>query len=103
MGQAENNGIKKSILTIKGGNQRIADKAGIAIAQTHGPYPMAVEEYPEVHEYLLTVVEKMCAICELLECPYLIIHPMVVRNRKEEWERNMEMYRKHGMIMFSKN
>ena len=87
-----------------------ADKAGIAIAQTHGPYPMSVPEFPEVHEYLLTVVEKMCAICELLECPYLIIHPIIVRNRQEEWELNMQMYRKlmpaakkHGVIICLEN
>ncbi|MBO5868536.1 MAG: hypothetical protein J6Q54_06495 [Oscillospiraceae bacterium] len=36
-----------------------ADKAGIAFAQAHGPYPMSVDEYPHVHPYLLMVVEKM--------------------------------------------
>lgn len=71
-----------------------ADKYGIAFAQAHGPFPMHVAEYPEVHEYLLTVTEKMCAICELLECPYLIIHPIIVRNRREEREKNLQMYRK---------
>ena len=71
-----------------------ADKAGVAFAQAHGPFPMWAEDYPENHEYLIAVVEKMCAICQLLECPYLIVHPIIVRNRQEEWEKNMEMYRK---------
>ena len=71
-----------------------ADKAGVAFAQAHGPFPMWAEDHPEIHEYLLAVVEKMCAICQLLECPYLIVHPIIVRNRQEEWEKNMEMYRK---------
>ena len=71
-----------------------ADKVGVAFAQAHGPFPMWAEDYPEIHEYLITVVEKMCAICALLECPYLIVHPIIVRNRQEEWEKNMEMYRK---------
>ena len=71
-----------------------ADKCGVAFAQAHGPYPLHVEEYPHVHEYLLTVVEKMLGICQMLECPYLVVHPIIVRNRREEWERNMEMYRK---------
>ena len=71
-----------------------ADKHGIAFAQAHGPFPMYVPEFPEIHQYLLMVVEKMCAICQLLECPYLIVHPIIVRNRQEEWERNLEMYRK---------
>ena len=52
-----------------------ADKAGIAFAQAHGPFPLVVPEFPEVHEYLLTVVEKMLAICQLLECPALIVIP----------------------------
>lgn len=71
-----------------------ADKCGIAFAQAHGPYPMWVEEYPEIHEYLLTVVEKMCAICQLLECPILVVHPMIIPNRDGGFERNLEMYRK---------
>lgn len=71
-----------------------ADKYGVAFAQAHGPYPMTVAEHPHVYEYLLTVVEKMLAICQLLECPMLIVHPVIVRNRQEEWELNMQMYRR---------
>jgi sugar phosphate isomerase/epimerase len=71
-----------------------ADKNGIVFAQAHGPFPLVVPEFPEVHEYLLTVVEKMLAICQLLECPALIVHPIIVRNRQEEWELNLKMYRR---------
>lgn len=71
-----------------------ADKHGIAFAQAHGPYPLDVEEYPEVHEYLLGVVEKMLGICQMLECPMLVIHPMIIADKEEEIDRNMEMYRK---------
>ncbi|MBQ8797613.1 MAG: sugar phosphate isomerase/epimerase [Oscillospiraceae bacterium] len=71
-----------------------ADKVGIAFAQAHGPYPMSVEGHPEAHEYLLTVVEKMLAICQMMECPILVVHPMIIRNRQQEFQLNMEMYRK---------
>lgn len=71
-----------------------ADKYDVAFAQAHGPFPLWVEDYPETHEYLLTVVEKMCAICQLLECPVLVVHPMIFADREEEFARNMEMYRK---------
>lgn len=70
-----------------------ADKCGIAFPQAHGPFPLWVEEFPEVHAYLLTVVEKMCAICQLLECPILVVHPMTLPDRQEEFQRNLEMYR----------
>lgn len=70
-----------------------ADKCGISFAQAHGPFPLDVPEFPEVHAYLLTVVEKMLAICQLLECPALIVHPIIVRNKQEEWEKNLKMYR----------
>lgn len=87
-----------------------ADKCGIVFGQAHGPFPLAVEGYPEIHEYLLTVVEKMCAICQLLECPVLVVHPIVVRNRQEEWERNLKMYRhfiptakKYGVMICLEN
>ena len=71
-----------------------ADKYGIAFAQAHGPFPLTVKGHPEVHTYLLTVVEKMCAICQMLECPILVVHPIVVADRKQEWELNLAMYRK---------
>lgn len=71
-----------------------ADKYGVAFAQAHGPYPMWVEAYPETHEYLLTVVEKMLAICQMLECPILVVHPMIIPGRQESFRRNLEMYRK---------
>lgn len=71
-----------------------ADKYGIAFAQAHGPFPMWVEAYPEIHEYLISIVEKMCAICQLLECPILVVHPMIIPNRDGGFERNLQMYRK---------
>ena len=70
-----------------------ADKCGIAFPQAHGPFPLWVEDHPEVHDYLIAVVEKMCAICRLLECPILVVHPMTLPDRQEEFRRNLEMYR----------
>ena len=55
---------------------------------------MTVKGHPEVHEYLLTVVEKMCVICQMLDCPILVVHPIVVADRKQEWELNLAMYRR---------
>ncbi len=71
-----------------------ADKCGIVFAQAHGPFPLWVEEFPDNYEYLITVVEKMCAICQLLQCPILVVHPVNIPGRQEEFRRNLEMYRR---------
>lgn len=71
-----------------------ADKCGIIFGQAHGPFPMNVEGHPEAHEYLLSVVEKMCAICQMLQCPVLVVHPMNFPDKKQEIQENLNMYRK---------
>lgn len=70
-----------------------ADKYGIAFAQAHAPFPMHVPGHPEVLEYLIMVVQKMLALCKMLECPYLIVHPSNFPSKKQEFEENMAMYR----------
>ena len=71
-----------------------ADKYGIAFAQAHAPFPMHVPGHPEVLEYLVMAVQKMLAICQMLECPYLIVHPSCFPSKKEEFAENMAMYRR---------
>lgn len=71
-----------------------AKKYGIEFAQAHAPFPMDVEGHPEVLEYLIMVVEKMLGLCQMLECPYLIVHPNTVQGRQKEWESNISMYRR---------
>ena len=70
-----------------------AEKHGLSFGQLHAPFPVWVEGKDDVNAYMITVVEKCLAICELLDCPALVVHPIVRPSKAEEWEINMAMYR----------
>ena len=70
-----------------------AEKHGIAFGQMHAPFPLWVENKPEVNAYMITVVEKCAALCRFLSCPLLVVHPVTRPTKEEEREVNMAMYR----------
>ena len=70
-----------------------ADRHGIAFGQMHAPFPLWVQDKPEVNAYMITVVDKCAALCQYLHCPALVVHPITRPTKEEEWEVNMAMYR----------
>ena len=74
------------------------DKAGIAVAQSHSPFPLYVEgidNADEMNAHLIDVVEKCCAVCKLMGCPATVVHSWTcVSNLEHEREVNLTMYRK---------
>ncbi len=54
-----------------------ADKIGISYCQMHAPFPVYVDNNDSANEALTDSVIKSMAVCELFECPYLIVHPIV--------------------------
>ena len=80
------------------------DKAGIEVTQSHAPFPLYVEGFEnsdELNANLIDSVEKCCAICQLMGCPAIVVHPWTfVADKKREREVNLAMYRK--MIPFGK-
>lgn len=71
-----------------------AEKAGIAFAQAHAPFPLYVEGDPAYNDYLVFVVERLLEVCRYLGCPALVVHPIKEADKAREWELNMAMYRK---------
>lgn len=71
-----------------------AQKHGISLAMAHAPFPMNSEEHPEYNDYIVDSVIKLMAVCQYLQIPSLVVHPITCKDRTKEWELNMQMYPK---------
>lgn len=87
-----------------------AERHGVSFGQMHAPFPLWVEDKPEVNEYMIATVEKCAAVCAFFGCPALVVHPITRPTKEEEWEVNMTMYRamipaakKYGVKMCLEN
>ncbi len=70
-----------------------ARKYGVAFGQTHAPFPSWWPGNDARNDYLSMALQKCAALCGYLNCPYLIVHPAVLGDPKEEWRVNMAMYK----------
>ena len=70
-----------------------AARHGVAFGQAHAPYPLYWPGNERRNEYLRMALEKCVALCGALNCPYLIVHPAVADDPKEEWRVNMDMFK----------
>ena len=69
-----------------------SEKYGVKIAQMHAPFPIWHENDRAVTDYLLQVLEKICAVCAYIGCPILIVHPHNAKDESETERANLEMY-----------
>ena len=84
----------EDILTFFTPLKEAAEKHGISFAQMHAPAPVWIPDRPELTDYILMAVEKCLEVCRFVGCPALVVHPDRQRNKDDEWEHNMSMYRK---------
>ncbi|MBE6597652.1 MAG: sugar phosphate isomerase/epimerase [Ruminococcaceae bacterium] len=49
-------------------------KYGIAIAQAHAPFPPYFAGRKDILDYMIEVYKKIIAVCDIIDCPYLVIH-----------------------------
>ncbi|MEA4890594.1 MAG: sugar phosphate isomerase/epimerase [Clostridiaceae bacterium] len=74
-----------------------ADHAGIVFGQMHAPMPSYTGDVQE-DEHLFGLMLKSIAICRQLNCPYIVIHPCIMAERKydrlinESRELNIAFY-----------
>jgi len=71
-----------------------SEKHDVAIAMAHAPFPMAFEGKDAVNDYIIMAVEKIIAIMGYLNCPALVVHPVVRDDKQVEWETNLSIYRR---------
>lgn len=71
-----------------------AEKYGVSFSQMHAPFPLWIKENEEVNDYMIMVVDKICAICQYVGCPALVCHPITRSEKATELETNLQMYRR---------
>lgn len=71
-----------------------AEKHGVAFSQMHAPFPVWVENRPDVTDYIFMAMEKILALCEYVHCPAIVVHSVKYPDKAKEIEINMEVYRR---------
>lgn len=71
--------------------KRASNKYDVEIAQMHAPFPTWHED-ANITDYMISVTEKVCALCEYLDCPALVIHPNNCKDKAERIRTNLQMY-----------
>lgn len=84
-------------------HKEAAKRHHIAFGQMHAPFPVYLPGNEDMNRFLVEVMRKSMAICQLLDCPYLVVHPAILAHElgKEEEKRvNYAFYR--ALIPFAK-
>ena len=70
-----------------------ADALGLRFGQMHAPFPVYVDGNDEANRALFDSFVKCMAVCEAIDCPNLIIHPIAWKGTpEEEREKNIAFY-----------
>ncbi len=78
--------------------KQAADESGIVFSQVHAPM-LFYEDSPEIYEAKMETTRRMFRVCEILESPYLVIHPKMFadgingENAEKYLSVNVEFYR----------
>lgn len=70
-----------------------AEKAGIAFAQMHSPFPVFVKDREDINAYLLQATEKCLEVAKFLGCPAVVVHPTGRSTKEKEYNFNLSFYR----------
>ncbi|MBR6737609.1 MAG: sugar phosphate isomerase/epimerase [Clostridia bacterium] len=73
-----------------------SEKTGVIITQMHATYPAWEQGKYEANDYIHMALDKTFAVCEYLNCPHIVVHPLDGATRQEEWERNLNLF--EGLI-----
>ena len=70
-----------------------ADALGLQIGQMHAPFPVYADGNDSANRALFDAMCKCMAVCRVLDCPYLIVHPIAWNGTaQEEWDKNIGFY-----------
>lgn len=71
-----------------------SEATGVAVAQMHAPFPVWFKDMDEVNEYLFAALDKCFALCEYLDCPAIVVHPILRSSFEKEWETDLMIFRR---------
>lgn len=78
-------------------HKELAKKYGIIFNQAHAPFQLYVDGRDDINEKCVEVVEKCLAICDYVDCRYLVVHPINLafsHDREYEKKVNIEYYKR---------
>ena len=67
---------------------------GVTVDQMHAPFPSYVVGMDELNDYLFEAVVKCMAVCQLIGCPAIVVHPTARSTYQKEWDTNLANYRR---------
>ena len=76
---------------------KAAEKYGITFEQMHAPFPMVQKGKDAVNERMFRITVNTMALCSRMGGRYIVVHPITLAyecSKKEEWDCNMEMYKR---------
>lgn len=74
--------------------KRTADEYGIGFSQLHSPFPTLVPCKPEYDEIMIDVAKRSIEVTAVLDCPYIVIHPVCGSGLIDFMKVNMDFYGK---------
>ncbi len=93
-----------------------AEKNGIAIGQSHAPFPSYVFGREDgINEYMIKCIKRSIAAAGYLNCHYIVVHPITppygsTMTKKEIFDMNIEFYsqfiddlKKHNVVCCLEN
>ena len=84
-------------------HKELAKKYGIIFNQAHAPFQLYVDGRDDINEKCLEVVEKCLAVCDFLDCRYLVVHPIgLAQAHGREYEKNVNVEYYKQFIPFIK-
>ncbi len=75
-----------------------SEQTGVEIGQMHAPFPCWYPEMDDVNAYLAMAFDKCFAVCEYVNCPAIVVHPVGAPSKFTEWDYNLALYR--GLIPY---
>lgn len=79
-----------------------ADANGITFHQMHAPFPSMKVGNDEMNTYIHMAFEKCIRVAALLDCHYLVVHPIYAgayRTEEEDFQVNFDAFRTYGDLL----
>lgn len=70
-----------------------ADANGVSVAQAHAPFPIWIAGEEAYNAAVMKAVKMVMHTCAAVGCPAVVVHPVTLSDKTEEWELNMRLYR----------
>lgn len=73
--------------------KELLNKLSLTVSQMHAPFPVYAKDNEQATKQLMNATRKCIMLCEFFDCPYLVVHPVKLDDKKEEYNVNIEMYK----------